>query len=1457
MPLPSHLREMHDTDTARNWLYEDTAKALQTRFPVEDDQVKFELADVAVEPRKYSMTQQKAALLNGRQLRVPVKATMRLTDKASGVVLDERRDTVMQLPYLTERGTVVYNGNEYSSISQSRLKPGAYTRVRRSGQPETFFNVRPRTGKSFRMWMQPETGVFKVHVGQANIPAYSLLKSMGMDDKDLLKTWGPEITEANIRATGPNDTDKLYSRFAGAKADQTLDPVSRKAALLELLGKSEIDPDVVATTLGIQNAKGLTPQMLLRATEKMLNVSRQSEQADDRDAPMFSNVLSIEDLIPERVTNDAGQLARSLLWKAKRDKNLKRIPAGALNPYVDNYMFGSRLTLPLEETNPLAILEQMQRVTKLGEGGISSAESITDEARNVNPGQLGFIDPVMGPEGTNIGIDVRTSFRTYKGRDKQLYAQFTNARTGETEYVKPEQLHKRVIAFPGEMNRDVAEVDAIVDGVMKKVPKKDVDYAVPSFSHLVSSHAQLNPLPTSYQSARAFYGSKFWSQYMPQVKGEIPLVDTVLPDEDTTFSEYYGRLIGSMKAEAGGKVVAVTDDQVVIQDKNGKKHTTDLVKYFPFNRLTGISYFPTVQVGDEIAEGQTIGHSNFTDKKTGSLTMGQNLRTAVIPYKGKSYEDAYVISQAAANKLATERLYGFDQEAKHGVELDKNKYTALFSDKFKKDQLAKLDSKGVVQVGQTLEYGDPIVLAVGPKLLGAEDMQLGKLHKALRNAHTDKALVWEHDYPGLVVDAVHTRSGAAVNVAAKVPVKVGDKLSTRYGLKGVVGTIVPDDQMPRDAVDNTPYDLLLNPMGILSRVAPAQLAEMQLAKIAKMTGKQFRLPAEAPEEGWEHWTLNKLKEAGIPEDGVLFDPERGRNLPAVANGYTYTMAFHHLGEKKLSDRGSTGVSYTADEQPARGGSETAQAKKMSSMDMYALLAHGATEVVKDAQTIRGAKNEDYWKKLKMGLPLPKPQVPFVYRKFLDTLKAGGINIREQGNSMTLLPMTDDDVLKMSKGEISNSGIVDDDMQPVKGGLFDVGRTGGLPGRSWSHVSLHEPLPNPVFEEPIRRLLGLTQRQYIDVVSGADKLNGKIGGTAIKEALSRLDIDREMASARDAIAKKRGSARDDAVKRLGYLQAAKQNGIHPGSWVVSKIPVLPPTFRPVSRMGDVTLQADLNELYRDLIESNNSVNDLRNDLPDSALVDERRTAYESLAAVYGLGDPITAEGKAKRLKGAIRQVIGDSPKTGLFQSRVMSKPVDVVGRGVVTPDPNLDMDSVGIPEDSGWRLYKDFVVRQLARRNIPVHKALEMVDNRHPLAKAALLEEMKHRPVLIDRAPTWHKFNLLAFYPHLVEGSTVRVSPLITKGFTMDFDGDAVNFHVPVSDKAVDQAKELMLPSKNLFSLTDLRSIRHSPQQELGLGLYQLTQEPNKKPVQRFATAEEALKAYKQGKLRANDPIEIG
>lgn len=1454
VPAGVKLRSFIDAPATRTAIMDNVLEAVKNRFPIEDDDVRLELRDVKYEgPTSYTLEQQKQALLNNRRLGCSIAGTWRLTDKRTGQVLDERRDGVIRVPYYTDRGTIINNGNEYTVISQARLSPGVYVRRKQNGELESQFNV--ANGLGFRIGLDRETGALNMSVGQGHVPLYPVLRAIGVSDEEIRKSWGNEVTSVNVGKMDPRALDKVYARYAGRKADMSLSPADKAKFVSEALAGSGLDPEVVVRTLGIENANGVTGAVILRAAQKLLNINRGAEDPDERDNPRFSRFYGVEDMMRERIDKDAGRLTKSMLFRAKRDKNLARIGRNALAPYLDTFLSGSGLAMPGEEANPLSILTQQSRITRLGEGGISSPDLVTPEARNVQGDYLGFVDFISGPESFGIGIDVRAALGTMKGSDNRLYNKMMDLRTGKTRYVALDDAASHTVAFPGQDPKS-PRLYAMRKGVPTMVDRDEVDYMVPGFGNTVSAGINMTPMPSTVQAGRQFYMSKFWEQYLPQKEGEVPLVDSLMDDGKATFSEFYGRKVGCLTAPFSGTVIKANDKEIVIRGKDGQTHTSSLVQGLPFNRMTGITYFSQVKKGDEVQEGGILANSNFTDAKTGAMNMGRNLKVAVLPAPAgvSSYEDAIVISEDAAKKLATSRLYGFEQDTKEGVQVARNKYLAAFPKAYTKAQSDTIDENGVVKVGTVLHRDDPMILAIGPKMLSAEDAQLGKLSSVLKNALTDKSQKWEHDWPGIVTDVVAGAHGVKVIVKSEPPVKVGDKLSPEQGLKGVVGGILPMDKMPRDATTNEPYDMLMNPMGFLSRVAPGQVMLMNLAKVAKKTGKQIRLPQLPPPEGWLAWTEKQMADAGVKETADVFDPQSGRTIRNVGDGYSYVKAFHHLAEKKYSARGVDGA-YTQDEQPAKGGVDGA--KRISGFDNLALLSHGATEVIKDSMTTRGQMNDEFWRRYRLGLPVEEPGVPFIYKKFINTLKAGGVNVVEKGDVTSIMPQTDADIDELAQGRVlENSQMVDADMNPVKGGLFDLGYTGGMGGNRWSMIVLPEAVPNPMMEEPVRRVLGLTAKKMEAVLSGREELNGKTGGDAIKEALSKIDIDDSIERARAEIKNRRGSQRDNAIKVLGYLKSAKEMGKKPEDWMITKVPVLPPMFRPVARMGDVALIPDMNELYKDLIEMKGNYEALSKELPASALADERLAVYGAVKAAYGLGDPITAEGQAKNLKGAIRQVIGTIPKFGMYQSKVISKTQDNVGRSVTIPDKNLDMDQIGIPEDMAWEMYKPHVERKLIQRGYSPLTAKQMIDEKNATARHILDDAMEERPVLMDRAPTWHKFNIMAFKPHIVKGRSIHVCPLIDSGFNMDHDGDTVNIHVPASMKAANQAMEKMLPSKNLFSLTDLKSMRYKPEKEQISGLWALTRGRTRKPTRYFDSKAEAVAAYRNGEIGPNDPIEI-
>ena len=538
-------------------------------------------------------------------------------------------------------------------------------------------------------------------------------------------------------------------------------------------------------------------------------------------------------------------------------------------------------------------------------------------------------------------------------------------------------------------------------------------------------------------------------------------------------------------------------------------------------------------------------------------------------------------------------------------------------------------------------------------------------------------------------------------------------------------------------------------------------------------------------------------------------------------------------------------------------------KRISLLDVNALLSHGATETLRDAGAVRGQRNEEFWLQYMMGLTPRQPRVPMVYEKFVNQLRAAGVNVVRDGAQLHVMALTAKDVDELAADRVVRSGDTvrfDKDLAPVAGGLFDPKLTGGHGGTRWAAVELAEPLPNPVMEEPIRRLLNLTGKEYEAVLAGEHELPGYgTGPKAIHEALKKYNVPREVARARVEMTGGTRAKRDAAVRRLGYLKGLQKTGMSPADWVLPKVPVLPPAFRPVSVMGDsgTPLVADANYLYKELIDADKNLRDMTRELGPEGVGAERLALYHAFKAVTGLGDPVSPKLQEKKVGGILKAVFGSSPKFGTVQRKLISSTVDNVGRAVITPNPDFDMDTVGLPEDKAFEVYGKFVARRLRRRGMPLAQAVRAVKDRTPLARETLLEEMDARPVFINRAPVLHKFGIMAFRPKLVAGSTMQVSPLVVKGFNADFDGDAMQFHVPTTDEAVAEAYDRLLPSKNLLSPADFKSPVHVPSQEYLGGLYHASAARKDKARPRvFARKADLAGAVARGEVDADDPVEV-
>ena len=329
----------------------------------------------------------------------------------------------------------------------------------------------------------------------------------------------------------------------------------------------------------------------------------------------------------------------------------------------------------------------------------------------------------------------------------------------------------------------------------------------------------------------------------------------------------------------------------------------------------------------------------------------------------------------------------------------------------------------------------------------------------------------------------------------------------------------------------------------------------------------------------------------------------------------------------------------------------------------------------------------------------------------------------------------------------------------------------------------------------------------------------------------------------------------AVRLLRYVKGFRRNKINPSDYIIRNVPVIPPKFRPFNVVGDSFVPGAANELYRDLFSVLESHNDLEKILGEGASGEHKLNVYDSVKAVYGFGEPVLPKTKQRGVAGFLKQLTGSTAKFSFFQRKLISKPMDMTARAVIGVDPELNLDQIGIPHGAAFTIYSPYIQRRLVRNGMARTEAIKAVMEKSPEALKALQDIVTKRPVVYSREPAWHKFSVLAGYPKLIEGKTFMISPLVTTGLNADFDGDAINIHVPGLPDAVSEAKEKLLPSKMLFGIRERNKVMPSPNQELILGIYTAQHRPAQN-IHSFNSPEEALAAINNNSVKLSDEIEI-
>lgn len=524
-----------------------------------------------------------------------------------------------------------------------------------------------------------------------------------------------------------------------------------------------------------------------------------------------------------------------------------------------------------------------------------------------------------------------------------------------------------------------------------------------------------------------------------------------------------------------------------------------------------------------------------------------------------------------------------------------------------------------------------------------------------------------------------------------------------------------------------------------------------------------------------------------------------------------------------------------------------------------------------------AQADEVWAALQAGEPIPPPQTTFAYKKFEGYLKGMGINVEKDGNSLNLMPLTDQQVLDMSNGQLKDAGRAvrgykigskrTGNIEPEKSGLFDTKVTGGLDGMKWSHITLNEPIPNPVFEKAVKSVAGVRGPQFDRIISGENGVDAKgnivptgvkgatYGPQAIGVMLDKVDVQGELKKLEAKLpSMKEGQPLNEARRKIKYLRALNKLNMSPrDAYMMQHVPVMPPAMRPLSTTSDGNLQFDdLNQLYKDVALLDQQLREQPSYSPESIKAEPRADVYDRMKALTGMGGTLQ-----NRYKGIANIISGDSPKLGYAQDKLIKRKQDLTMRSTIVPEPSLSLDDIAIPRKAATELYKPFIVREMRMSTgMGPLTAKQMIENDpdHEMVRTSLRRVVEDRPLLVKRDPALHKYNIQAFKPKIVEGKAIQIHPLVCSGYNADFDGDTMSAYVPLTNEAVDEARK-MFPSRILFNPATAK-VMYTPSHEAQVGLF-MKSEVGKSTRLSFKSKDELQAAVRAGKLGSNDAATVG
>jgi DNA-directed RNA polymerase subunit beta len=790
----------------------------------------------------------------------------------------------------------------------------------------------------------------------------------------------------------------------------------------------------------------LTPQDILSAIDYLINLEFDIGNVDDIDHLGNRRVRSVGELLQNQVRVGLNRLERIIRERMTVSDAESLTPASLVNPKplvaaIKEFFGSSQLSQFMDQTNPLAELTHKRRLSALGPGGLTR-ERAGFAVRDIHPSHYGRICPIETPEGPNAGLigSLATHARVNAfGFIETPFFQVDNGRVRRdlpAAYMTADEEDDLRVAA-GDLPTD-AEGYILGEAVpvryrqdFASIAPEEVDYVAVSPVQIISVATSLIPFLEHDDANRALMGSNMQRQAVPLLRPERPLVGTGLEAQAARDS---GMVVVSRQA---GEVVYVDADTVHIKDGQGQVHRYELQKYQRSNQDTCLNQRPIVFQGDRIQAGQVIADGSAAEG--GEIALGQNVLISYMPWEGYNYEDAILISERLVydDVYTSIHIEKFEIEARQ-TKLGPEEITREIPN-VGEDALRQLDETGIIRIGAWVEAGDILVGKVTPK--GESDQPPEeKLLRAIFGEKArdvrDNSLRVPNGEKGRVVDVrVFTREqgdelppGAnmvvRVYVAQKRKIQVGDKMAGRHGNKGIISRILPIEDMPY-LPDGRPIDIVLNPLGVPSRMNVGQVFECLLGWAAENLDARFKItPFDEmyDKEASRNTTHGKLDEARQyqrqdwvfnPDDPgkiQLYDGRTGEAFDRpVTVGKAYMLKLVHLVDDKIHAR-STGPYSLVTQQPL-GGKAQQGGQRFGEMEVWALEAFGAAYTLQELLTVKSddmqGRNEALNAIVK-GKAIPRPGTPESFKVLMRELQSLGLDIavhkvetREDGTSRDL------------------------------------------------------------------------------------------------------------------------------------------------------------------------------------------------------------------------------------------------------------------------------------------------------------------------------------------------------------------------------------------------------------------------------------------------------------------------